>query len=72
MSPNGRELDDFKGQRHVGQFGELSRARRTTRPFAESPLLAFNFLVFKAFNSVTFGEKPEFPECTRLLTEGLL
>uniref|UniRef100_M1DDE6 Uncharacterized protein n=1 Tax=Solanum tuberosum TaxID=4113 RepID=M1DDE6_SOLTU len=51
------------------EFGELSRARRATKPFVESPLLTFNFLVFKAFDSATFGEKPEFAECTWRLAE---
>uniref|UniRef100_M1DHA7 Putative plant transposon protein domain-containing protein n=1 Tax=Solanum tuberosum TaxID=4113 RepID=M1DHA7_SOLTU len=56
--------------KHVGQFGELGRARRTTRRFTESTLITFNFLVFDAFGSVDFGEKPEFAECTWRLAEG--
>uniref|UniRef100_M1DHQ9 Uncharacterized protein n=1 Tax=Solanum tuberosum TaxID=4113 RepID=M1DHQ9_SOLTU len=51
--------------RHVGQFGELGRARRTTQRFTESPLIAFNFRLLLSFGSVTFDEKPEFTECTR-------
>uniref|UniRef100_M1DZS0 Polyprotein protein n=1 Tax=Solanum tuberosum TaxID=4113 RepID=M1DZS0_SOLTU len=48
--------------RHVGKSGELGRARRTTRLFTESPLMAFKFLVFDAFGSVTFDmARPKVP-----------
>ncbi|KAH0636443.1 hypothetical protein KY289_036358 [Solanum tuberosum] len=46
--------------RHVGSFGELGRAHRTTRRFTEGPHLAFNFMIYLMLGSLTFGEKPEF------------
>jgi len=58
--------------RHIGQFGKLGRARRTTQRFAESPLIAFDFMRMLSFGSVTFGKKPEFTECTRRLAGSLL
>uniref|UniRef100_M1DX24 Putative plant transposon protein domain-containing protein n=1 Tax=Solanum tuberosum TaxID=4113 RepID=M1DX24_SOLTU len=53
--------------RHIGYFGELGQACRTTRWFVESPSIAFNFIQMLSFGSVTFIEKPEFTECTRLV-----
>jgi len=58
--------------RHVGLFGEMCRARRTTRRFAEGPHLAFNFILYVLLGSITIGENPEVAEGTRRLTESLL
>uniref|UniRef100_M1DN07 Uncharacterized protein n=1 Tax=Solanum tuberosum TaxID=4113 RepID=M1DN07_SOLTU len=57
--------------RHVEPFGKLGRTRRTTRRFAEVPLIAFIFMLNCELSSITFGEKPKFAECTRRLTKGL-
>uniref|UniRef100_M1DIY1 Uncharacterized protein n=1 Tax=Solanum tuberosum TaxID=4113 RepID=M1DIY1_SOLTU len=57
--------------RHVGQFGKLGRARRTTRRFTKSPLIAFNFMLILSLGSVTFGEKPDFAECILRLAEDM-
>uniref|UniRef100_M1E0K5 Integrase core domain containing protein n=1 Tax=Solanum tuberosum TaxID=4113 RepID=M1E0K5_SOLTU len=57
--------------RHVGSFADLGRARRTTRWFAESPFIPFNFMLNLEFGFVTFGEKPEFTEFTRRLAEDM-
>uniref|UniRef100_M1D9A5 Uncharacterized protein n=1 Tax=Solanum tuberosum TaxID=4113 RepID=M1D9A5_SOLTU len=54
--------------RHVRSFGEVGRARW----FAESPHLAFNFMLYVLLGSVTFGEKPEVAESTQRLVESLL
>lgn len=50
---------------NVWQFGELGRARRTTRWFAETPFIAFNFMLYLSLGVVVFGEKLEFAEYTR-------
>ncbi|KAG5599753.1 hypothetical protein H5410_031123 [Solanum commersonii] len=57
--------------RHVRQFGELDRARRTTLRFAKSPLIAFNFMLKLSLGSVTYGEMHEFVECTWRLVDRL-
>uniref|UniRef100_M1DR87 Uncharacterized protein n=1 Tax=Solanum tuberosum TaxID=4113 RepID=M1DR87_SOLTU len=61
----GLNLRRWVESRHIGSFGELGRARQTTRRFAEVPHIAFNFMINVKFSSVTFGEKPEVVECTR-------
>ncbi|KAG5571353.1 hypothetical protein H5410_061119 [Solanum commersonii] len=48
--------------RHVGLFGELGQTHRTTWWFTEVPHLAFNFMLYLKFDSVTFGEKPDVAE----------
>uniref|UniRef100_M1DYP1 Integrase core domain containing protein n=1 Tax=Solanum tuberosum TaxID=4113 RepID=M1DYP1_SOLTU len=55
--------------RHVGSFGELGRARQTTRWFAKVHHLAFNFMLNVLLSSVAFGEKPEIANGTRRLAE---
>lgn len=50
--------------RIVGKFGEQGQPCRTTRRFADFPLIAFNSILLLSFGSVTFGEMPEFAECT--------
>uniref|UniRef100_M1DDA4 Integrase core domain containing protein n=1 Tax=Solanum tuberosum TaxID=4113 RepID=M1DDA4_SOLTU len=57
---------------NIGSFGEVGQARRTTRRFTEGPPLAFNFMFNVLLGTVTFGEKPQFVEGTRQLTESLL
>uniref|UniRef100_M1DE62 Uncharacterized protein n=1 Tax=Solanum tuberosum TaxID=4113 RepID=M1DE62_SOLTU len=57
--------------RHVGQFGELGRARRIICWFVKSCLIAFNFMQMLSFGFVTFSEKPEFTEFTRQLVENM-
>uniref|UniRef100_M1DSA6 Putative plant transposon protein domain-containing protein n=1 Tax=Solanum tuberosum TaxID=4113 RepID=M1DSA6_SOLTU len=64
-------LRSWVESRHVGSFGELGRARRTTRRFVEVPHIAFNFVLNVKFGSVTFGKKPEVFECTRRLAENM-
>lgn len=58
--------------RHVGKFGELDEARRTTRRFAKTPLITFNFTDLVEFGYVSFDKKIEFFECTRRLAKCLL
>uniref|UniRef100_M1DHG8 Putative plant transposon protein domain-containing protein n=1 Tax=Solanum tuberosum TaxID=4113 RepID=M1DHG8_SOLTU len=58
--------------RHVGPFGELGRARRTTRRFAKSPCIAFNFKPHVLLVSATFGETLEFAKSIRRLAKSLL
>uniref|UniRef100_M1DLB7 'chromo' domain containing protein n=1 Tax=Solanum tuberosum TaxID=4113 RepID=M1DLB7_SOLTU len=53
----GSNLRSWVESRHVGSFGKLGRARRTTRQFAKSSHLAFNFMLCLMFEFVTFGEK---------------
>uniref|UniRef100_M1DW25 Integrase core domain containing protein n=1 Tax=Solanum tuberosum TaxID=4113 RepID=M1DW25_SOLTU len=67
----GLNLGSWVESRRVGSFGELGRARRITRWFVEVPLIAFNFMFYLEKGSVTFGEKPEFAECTRRLAEDI-
>uniref|UniRef100_M1DB60 Uncharacterized protein n=1 Tax=Solanum tuberosum TaxID=4113 RepID=M1DB60_SOLTU len=73
MSPNGRELDrSWVINRHVGSFGELGGAHRTTLRFSYFPHPAFNFMLYVLLGSVTSKEKLEFAEGTRRLAESLL
>uniref|UniRef100_M1DZ93 Uncharacterized protein n=1 Tax=Solanum tuberosum TaxID=4113 RepID=M1DZ93_SOLTU len=65
----GLNLGNWVESRHVGSFGELGRARRTTRRFTEVPHLAFNFMLNVKFGSVTFDEKPEVAKGTRRLAK---
>uniref|UniRef100_M1DGX0 Integrase core domain containing protein n=1 Tax=Solanum tuberosum TaxID=4113 RepID=M1DGX0_SOLTU len=58
--------------RHVGSFGELGRARQTTQRCTEVPHLTFYFLLYLKFDFVTFSEKLEVAESTRLLAKSLL
>ncbi|KAG5615183.1 hypothetical protein H5410_015007 [Solanum commersonii] len=53
-------------------FGELGRACRSTQRLTKLPLDCLLFHAFVERNFVTFGEKPEFAECTRQLTKCLL
>uniref|UniRef100_M1D995 Polyprotein protein n=1 Tax=Solanum tuberosum TaxID=4113 RepID=M1D995_SOLTU len=64
-------LGSWVESRHVGSFGKLGQARRTTRRFAEVPHLAFNFMLKLKFSYVNFGEKLEFAECTRRLAKDM-
>jgi len=68
MGAAGLNLGRWVDIRHFS-FGELDRARRTTRQFTEVPHITFNFMLNLMFASVTFGEKLEVPECTWRLTE---
>uniref|UniRef100_M1DQ96 Putative plant transposon protein domain-containing protein n=1 Tax=Solanum tuberosum TaxID=4113 RepID=M1DQ96_SOLTU len=62
ISPKGLELGGAVGwnfkvgveSRHVGQFGELGLARRTTQQFVEFPLITFNLMLIWSFGPVTF------------------
>uniref|UniRef100_M1DMU4 Integrase core domain containing protein n=1 Tax=Solanum tuberosum TaxID=4113 RepID=M1DMU4_SOLTU len=52
----GLKLTSGFENRHDGSFGELGRARRITRQFAEYPHFAFNFKLYVLLATVTFGE----------------
>ncbi|KAG5571383.1 hypothetical protein H5410_061149, partial [Solanum commersonii] len=67
----GLNLRSWVESRHVGLFGELGRARQTTRRFTKVPHLAYNFMLYLKFDSVTFGEKLEVAEGTRRFAESL-
>ncbi|KAK6780077.1 hypothetical protein RDI58_022261 [Solanum bulbocastanum] len=54
---------------HVGPFGELSLAHRITQRFTYFLHISFNFVSSLCFESATFGEMPDFAECTRRITE---
>ncbi|KAG5571389.1 hypothetical protein H5410_061155 [Solanum commersonii] len=58
--------------RHIGPFGELGRAHRTTWQFAKSPPITLNFMLYVLIDSVTFGEKPEVAKSTRRLAKSIL
>ncbi|WMV54901.1 hypothetical protein MTR67_048286 [Solanum verrucosum] len=62
-------LGSWVESRHVGSFGELGRAGRTTRHFTEVPLLTFNSMPNKYLGFVTFIEKVDVVESTWRLDE---